>query len=137
MTGLTRRAFLQASGITAGALVLGCRSSEAWSSSGRDSDSDTAVFDAWLAITEDDRILLHVHKVEMGQGTHTAFATLVGEELRVPPDRIELIAAPVDGAYASPMQMTGGSNSLRATWEPLRETCARARELLRAAAAAR
>ena len=135
MRALTRRDFLQASGITAGALVLGCRSSEAWSSVRSDTTSDSAVFDAWLAITDDDRILLHVHKVEMGQGTHTAFATLVGEELRVPPDRIELIAAPVDSAFAKPMQMTGGSNSLKTIWEPLRETGARAREMLRAAAA--
>jgi isoquinoline 1-oxidoreductase/isoquinoline 1-oxidoreductase beta subunit len=126
---------LHASGIAAGALVLGCRSSGAWSSGGTDANADAAVFDAWLAITEDDRILLHVHKVEMGQGTHTAFATLVGEELRVPPDRIELIAAPVDDAFANPMQMTGGSNSLASIWKPLRETGARAREMLRAAAA--
>ncbi len=86
MSGLTRSAFLRASGLGAGALVLGCRSSGSWSA-GLDG-SETAVFDAWLAITSDDRILLHVDKVEMGQGTHTAYATRIAEELRISPSGV-------------------------------------------------
>ncbi len=135
MSGLTRRAFLRASGLGAGALVLGCRSSGSWCA-GLDG-SETAVFDAWLAITSDDRILLHVDKVEMGQGTHTAYATLIAEELRITPQRIEIRSAPVDDAFSNPMQMTGGSDSMRGSWEPLRLTGARAREMLRSAAAER
>ena len=45
--------------------------------------------DAWLEITADDRVVLHVDKVEMGQGTFTAFATLVGEELEVAQVRLK------------------------------------------------
>jgi CO/xanthine dehydrogenase Mo-binding subunit len=134
VSGLTRRAFLQAGGAAAGTLVLGCSSTPraTWARTAR---SDSAVFDAWLAITPDDRILVHAHKVEMGQGTYTAFATLVGEELRTSPQRIELVSAPVDEAFGAPMQGTGGSSSLKEIWQPLRETGARAREMLKAAAA--
>jgi isoquinoline 1-oxidoreductase beta subunit len=135
MRGLTRRAFLKASGLGAGTLVLGCRSSGSWPA-GPDG-SETAIFDAWLAITSDDRILVQVDKVEMGQGTHTAYATLIAEELRTPPERIEIRNAPVDDAFSNPMQMTGGSQSMRDIWEPLRLTGARAREMLRSAAAER
>jgi len=134
MSGLTRRGFLQWSGLAAGSLVLGCSSSPkaAWQQS---APSSPAVFDAFLAITPQGEILVQVHKVEMGQGTYTAFATLVGEELRTPPARITLVSAAVDSAFGNPMQGTGGSNSLSTIWTPLRETAARAREMLRAAAA--
>jgi CO/xanthine dehydrogenase Mo-binding subunit len=136
MSGLTRRGFLQASGVAAGSLVLGCRSTPkaAWA---RMPIAGAAVFDAWLAITPDGSILVHAHKVEMGQGTYTAFATLIGEELRTPPERIELVGAPVAEAFGAPMQGTGGSSSLKEIWQPLRETGARAREMLKAAAAER
>ena len=136
MSGVDRRTFLQLSGAAAGSLVLGCSSSpkRLWAAK---PSADAAVFDAWLAITPDDRILVHAHKVEMGQGTHTAFATLVGEELRTPPERIELVSAPIAEAFGAPFQGTGGSSSLREIWTPLRETGARAREMLRRAAAER
>lgn len=136
MSGLTRRAFLRMSGLAAGSLVLGCNSSpkQAWQQS---ASSDPAVFDAWLAITPDGRILVQAHKVEMGQGTYTAFATLVGEELRTSPAEIELVAAPVAEVFGAPMQGTGGSDSLKSIWQPLRQTAARAREMLRSAAAER
>ena len=131
---LTRRQFLEAGAVGSGALVLGCNT---FGPAGPApvGASDAQVFDAWLAITPDDRILVHLDKVEMGQGTASAYATLIGEELRTPPERIALVGAPVDGAYG--MQTTGGSNSLSGAWGPLRETGARAREMLRAAAAER
>ena len=127
MSDLSRRGFLQLSGAAAGSLVLGCSTTpdETWATTAPD---DGSAFDAWLAITPEGRILVHAHKVEMGQGTHTAFATLVGEELRTPPERIEIVSAPVDEVFGAPMQGTGGSSSLKEIWVPLRETGARARE---------
>lgn len=133
MNGMSRRTFLQASGIAAGSLLLGC--------GGRSPGSAWAEvpsvhgFDAFLAITPDGRILVRANEAEMGQGTFTAFATLIGEELRTDPRLIEVEAAPVAAAYG--MQSTGGSSSLVGMWEPMRETGARAREMLRAAAAMR
>ncbi len=92
---------------------------------------------AWLQITPDDRVILQVDKIEMGQGVMTGYLTLVAEELHLPPGRITLRIAPVHPLFQDPLQLTGGSDSMRARWLPLRETGARARQMLLAAAAGR
>ncbi|OZB18827.1 MAG: isoquinoline 1-oxidoreductase [Marinobacter sp. 34-60-7] len=94
--------------------------------------------DAWLELTRDDRIVFTLARVEMGQGTYTGLTTLVAEELDVPPERIEVVFAPVDAAYRNPLfglQLTGGSTSVASSWEPLRTAGASARLLLVQAAA--
>ncbi len=139
MSGLTRREFLSASAAAAsaaaaGGLIVGCRTASG--PAGPTGAADSATFDAWINITPDDRIFVMVDKVEMGQGTLTGFATLVGEELEVDPQRIELRHAWVDERFGR-MQSTGGSNSLAARYLPLRESAARARVMLERAAAER
>ena len=135
MSGVTRRAFLKGGAVAAGGLVVGCRTTD--SSVAPDAAmSDAIVFDAWINITPDDRILLYVDKVEMGQGTLTAYATLVGEELEVDPQRIEVRHAWVDARFnLMGMQSTGGSTSLSDRWTPLRESAAAARVVLERAGA--
>jgi CO/xanthine dehydrogenase Mo-binding subunit len=102
-----------------------------------------AVFkpNAWLRITPDDRITFVLDRVEMGQGTMTSHAQLIAEELEVDPTKlhIELAEAAADGSYANPamgMQVTGGSTSVRTSWDPLRSAGATARRMLESAAAA-
>ena len=77
--------------------------------------------------------------VEMGQGTYTAHAMLLAEELEVGLDQVRLAHSPPnDALYANPMlhvQTTGLSSSVRAFWEPLRRAGAVARTLLITAAA--
>src|SRR5207237_6597540 len=95
--------------------------------------------DAWLRITPDNRVILVLDRVEMGQGTMTSHAMLLAEELEVDPARIEIEFAPPNRDYANPdlgFQMTGGSTSVKTSFEPLRQAGAKAREMLRAAAAA-
>jgi isoquinoline 1-oxidoreductase/isoquinoline 1-oxidoreductase beta subunit len=92
---------------------------------------------AWLLITPDDRILLQVDRMEIGQGVTTGFVTLLAEELDVPPARIETAIAPVHPRFQDPVQLTGGSESMRQRWLPIRETGARARRMLLRAAAER
>ena len=75
----------------------------------------------------------------MGQGALTGIAMLVAEELEVDLAQVRTEFAPVDRAYANPMfgeQSTGGSTSIRSSYEPLRRAGASAREMLVAAAAA-
>ena len=97
MTALTRRGFLQGAAVAAGGLVVGCASPlPPVPAAG---DARVSGFDAWLHVTNDDRILLYCDKVEMGQGTFTAFATLVAEELEVDPQRIEVRHAPANDAF--------------------------------------
>ena len=118
------------SGAAAGSLVVGCHTAPKSPWPYHTAHPDADAFDAWLAITPGGEILVQAYKVEMGQGTYTAFATLVGEELRTSPNAITLLSAPVGPAFGSPLQGTGGSSSLKNIWLPMRESAARAREML-------
>src|SRR5215470_15389511 len=55
----------------------------------------------WIAIGSDGRVLLAMHRSEMGQGVHTALAMLAAEELDVPLARVELIQAGHDALYGN------------------------------------
>jgi isoquinoline 1-oxidoreductase beta subunit len=97
---------------------------------------------AWIKITPDDHIVFVLDRVEMGQGTTTSHTTLIAEELEVNPSRITVEHAPASRDYDLPLldlgfQITGGSSSMRTSWEPLRKAGAVAREMLKSAAAAR
>jgi len=74
-----------------------------------------------------------VHRSEMGQGVRTALPMLVAEELKVDWDTIRIEQADADKKYGS--QTTGGSWSIRLSWEPLRKAGAVARTMLITAAA--
>lgn len=92
---------------------------------------------AFLQITPDGRIIFQLDKVEMGQGTTTGLATLIAEELDVDPARLEVQRAPVMATFQRPQQTTGGSDSIAASWDILRETGATARAMLLESAADR
>jgi isoquinoline 1-oxidoreductase/isoquinoline 1-oxidoreductase beta subunit len=92
---------------------------------------------AWLQITPEGDIVLQVDKTELGQGVMTGFATLLAEELDIQPTQITLRFAPIDPLFQDPLQLTGESKSMRSRWLPIRETGARARQMLLQAAALR
>ncbi len=92
---------------------------------------------AWLQVRPDGAIFLQVDKIEMGQGVMTVYATLLAEELDVPPGRITTVIAPIHPLFQDPAQLTGESRSTAGRWQPLRETGARARQMLLTAAARR
>jgi isoquinoline 1-oxidoreductase subunit beta len=97
---------------------------------------------AFIRIDADGAITLIMPKVEMGQGTYTAHAMLLAEELEVGLDQIRLEASPPsDALYGDAIndgvQMTGTSTAIRYGWEPLRRAGALARWLLIDAAARR
>jgi isoquinoline 1-oxidoreductase beta subunit len=95
---------------------------------------------AFVRIATDGTVTVVIGYSEMGQGILTAIPMLVAEELEVDPASIRFEQAPADPAYNNPlfgMQGTGGSTTVRASWEPMRQAGAVAREMLLAAAAAR
>jgi isoquinoline 1-oxidoreductase beta subunit len=55
----------------------------------------------WIKIAADGSVLLAMNRSEMGQGTHTALAMLVAEELDVPLNRVRLFTAPNDRLYGN------------------------------------
>jgi isoquinoline 1-oxidoreductase beta subunit len=101
---------------------------------------NTDALTAYLRIAQDGAITLVTPVTEMGQGTHTAHAMLIADELGVPLSAIRTIRV---GQPSDPMrrppgeQSTGGSSGTRAWVVRLRAAAAQAREVLTEAAARR
>ena len=133
--GLSRRWFVKI-GVVAGAgLTLGV-SYRVISGPGAPLTDATFAPNAFLRIDTDGSITVVVGRSEMGQGVATALPQLVAEELDVPWDQVSFAFAPAHPAYGKfGMQVTGGSTSVVQSWEPLREAGAKARWMLREAAA--
>lgn len=93
----------------------------------------------FIHIGEDGRVTIIVNKSEMGQGVYTSLPMLVAEELEVDPAGVRVEAAPVDPVYNHTewgiTQATGGSSSVRSSWQQLSLAGARLRMLLIASAA--
>ena len=91
--------------------------------------------DAWVHISADSAITAFTGKVESGQGTRTALALLVADELAVPPAAVTVAMADTD---AAPFDAgTFGSRSMPHAAPPLRAAAAGALRLLKDIAAAR
>jgi len=88
----------------------------------------------WFEINADNQIIFHSPKVEMGQGAFTGLAQIAAEELDVDIDKIKIIHASTAGRPIDP-RSTGGSDSISALWNPLRQLAAQLREMLRSNAA--
>jgi nicotinate dehydrogenase subunit B len=84
--------------------------------------------DAWLRINPDGTVEVSTGKVELGQGTTTALAQIVAEELDVSFARIRM--RPVDTAHSPNERYTAGSNSIEAGGSALRYAAADARATL-------
>ena len=142
---ITRRRFLTVSAAAGGALALGFVVGPVVGRYRRQSAiramaEATGEFqpNAWLVVHPDERIVFTLDRVEMGQGTMTSHPMLIAEELEVDPTTIEVEFAVADRRYAHPefgLQITGGSSSVRTSWDQLRHAGAVAREMLRGAAA--
>lgn len=95
--------------------------------------------DAFIRIDRQNRVTLIIPNVEMGQGVYTGECMLIAEELEVGLDQVTVVPAPPNELlYMQPLlqfQGTGGSTSIRGSWEPLRKAGAVARTLLIQAAA--
>jgi isoquinoline 1-oxidoreductase beta subunit len=125
-----RRAFLKLTGLTAGALVLGCRGSGIPAGD----PSQTWEPDLFLSLDGGGGVTIVAHRSEMGQGIRTALPMVVADELEADFDRVEVVQALGDERYGS--QNTDGSHSVRDFFEPMRKVGATGRHMLVAAAAA-
>ncbi len=127
-SGLNRREFVVA-GIAAGAgLVVGF-----YLPHGGKSAKQVFSPNAYVRITPDNKITIVVARSEMGQGIRTALPMILAEELEADWKQIEIEQAGASTLYGD--QTTGGSASVRTTWDPMRKAGAAAREMLISAAA--
>lgn len=93
---------------------------------------------AFLEIRPDSTVLLRSPFVEGGQGIYTALSQIIGEELDVEPARFVVETAPPGADYLmiDGLRFTGGSFSVRSSYEAMRKLGASARHMLLEAAAA-
>ena len=97
-----------------------------------------ASLNAWMLISTDDVVTIMIDKSEMGQGILTALCMIAAEELDCDWKTIRTEFAPAAKEYFNPafgMQGTGGSSSVRSSWDPMRKAGAAARDMLLQAAA--
>src|SRR5215467_9810780 len=132
---LSRRSFVKLA--TSTAFVLGFHvplrnTSEA-------ADRSSYASNAFIRIDPQGAVTLTIPQVEMGQGIYTSLSMLLAEELDADWSQVRVEHAPADEShYANPItgiQVTGGSNSVRAFWKPLRQAGASTRACFVEAAA--
>jgi isoquinoline 1-oxidoreductase beta subunit len=138
---LSRRDFLKASVAVGGGLALEFSFPLTSPAFAGGAPTDAMEVNAWVVIHPDDSVVVRIARSEMGQGTFTALAQLVAEEL-------DCDWAKVSAEFASPNEhfrrnriwgsmSTGGSMGVRSSQDYVRKAGASARAMLVMAAAAR
>ncbi|MET0377380.1 MAG: molybdopterin cofactor-binding domain-containing protein, partial [Spongiibacteraceae bacterium] len=134
---LNRRQFLRTSAVIGGGLIIGFELAGCGEKSLAPAIAGNSLqVNSFLEITPGGEIILQLNRVEMGQGVYTSLTTLVAEELEVDPAQITLRQAPSHPDFAdstNKIQLTGGSNSLKNSFLPLRQVGANAKFALLAA----
>jgi len=136
---IKRREFLKNSALAAGGLTLGFYLPRKAGAGEAAAGNGTFAPNAYVRVAPDNTITIILAKAEMGQNVYTVLPTVVAEELDVDPREIRIEQSGVDAVYNSPwfpIMMTGGSSSVRTSYETLRKAGASARAMLLAAAAA-
>ena len=137
---MKRREFLRDTAAAAGAFTLGFvipGKVGAGVGEGGDPGGPFAP-NAFIRITPDNQVTIVLGKSEMGQNVFTTLPLIVAEELDADWQAIRVEQSTVDPAYNWPafgMMVTGGSTSVRTSWDALRQAGATARAMLVAAAA--
>lgn len=137
-TSLSRRSFLKSSVLAGGGLML----SFTWLSTFKPAEimNDPNLAESWneltgyIKITPDNLIKILNPNPEFGQNVMTSLPMIIAEELDAEWQKVIVEMGPHDNVKLGP-QFTGGSNSVRMYWKPLREAGAAARHMLKEAAA--
>ncbi|AUD03836.1 xanthine dehydrogenase family protein molybdopterin-binding subunit [Spirosoma pollinicola] len=133
-----RRSFLKASLLSGGGMML----SVSWLSRVKAADKLQTLnlpeqwteLNGYIQITANNVVKLICPNPEFGQNVMTSLPMMVAEELDAEWKNVVVDMGPHDNAKLGP-QFTGGSNSVRMYWKPLREAGAAARQMLCEAAA--
>jgi isoquinoline 1-oxidoreductase beta subunit len=127
---LNRRDFIKISSVAGAGLVL------AFYLPSKDEVLEEGAFvpNAWLKIDTDGTVTVTVARSEMGQGVWTSMSMIVAEELDADWSKIRVVQADAHPSKYGSMS-TGGSFSVRGSWQKLRMAGATAREMLLTAAA--
>jgi isoquinoline 1-oxidoreductase beta subunit len=138
---VSRRDFLKTGATTAAGLTIAFYIPSRFTEIARDETPGVRGHDAafapngWVHIGTDGIVTITVDKSEMGQGVNTSYPMLVAEELDADLASVRVGAAPENPAGWTRRMGTGGSSSVRSSYDTLRKAGATARGMLVAAAA--
>lgn len=135
---VSRRSFLKVTSLTGGGMMIGF----SWLTNliPNEALASTTAAGEWVELTgfikisSDNKITLFCPNPEFGQNVMTSLPMLIAEELEVDWQKITI----EQGDYDTPRykrQFTGGSQSVRMSWQPLRNAGAAAKLMLFQAAA--
>ena len=137
-TNYSRRAFLKSSALAGGGLMISFSSFAKLGIgekvSGIELPDQWHELTGYIKITPDNIIKILNPNPEFGQNVMTSLPMIVAEELDADWQKVVIEMGPHDIVKLGP-QFTGGSNSIRMYWKPLREAGAAARHMLKEAAA--
>src|SRR5262249_2290621 len=135
---IDRRSFVVSAAAVGGGLALGLELPFGGPQVIRAQDGSPEV-NAWVVIRPDDTVVIRIARSEMGQGTLTGLAQVVGEELECDWSKVTT-EYPTPGQNVARKRVwgdmsTGGSRGIRMSHEYVRQGGATAREMLKQAAA--
>ncbi len=129
-----RRSFLKSSFLAGGGLMISFTWLPELGRAGVNAPAEWAELTGYIKISPDNIIKIISPNPEFGQNVMTSLPMIVAEELEVDWQKVVVEMGPHDSVKLGP-QYTGGSNSVRMYWKPLREAGAAARQMLMEAAA--
>lgn len=134
-SSINRRSFLKSSALAGGGLMI----SFSWLSAFKPADAANDLpqwveLNGYIKITPDGIVKILNPNPEFGQNVMTSLPMIVAEEMDAEWKNVVVEMGPHDNVKLGP-QFTGGSNSVRMYWKPLRQAGAAARHMLLQAAA--
>ncbi len=136
----SRRSFLKTSALAGGGMLIGFNLFNACKP-----DAEVPIdishlnfndFNAFIKISDEGIVTIFSPNPEIGQNVKTSMPMIIAEELDVAWKDVYVEQGHLDTENYT-RQMAGGSQSIRFSWKPLRQTGATARQMLVNAAAAR
>ncbi|MDO8863593.1 molybdopterin-dependent oxidoreductase [Haliea sp. E1-2-M8] len=131
---VSRRRFLQLTGLTASGLVLGAVAPRNLALAGILDEAQGSQLNVFVSVATDGTVEIIAHRSEMGTGIRTGLPQVVADEMEADWQQVKVIQAHADSRYGS--QNTDGSRSVRDFYHIMRQMGAAARTLLEQAAAA-
>ncbi len=134
----SRRSFLRTSSLASGGMLIGFNFFTACKDTVKMpvdiASLDYNDFNAFIKISKEGMVTLFSPNPEIGQGVKTSMPMIIAEELDVPWENVNVVQGILDTQNYQ-RQVAGGSQSIRAGWDALRQTGAFARQMLVNAAA--
>src|SRR5262245_23135124 len=131
-TVLDRRAFLRATALGSGGLLIGLYFKPTFAMQGPPQPAPLLP-NSFIRIDPDGTVAIIAKNPEVGQGIKTMLPMLIAEELDVDWKSVKIEQADLNAKFGG--QTAGGSTATPTNWTPMRRVGAGARQMLIAAAA--